>query len=177
MLRSLCRVAGAVALITLRLSAPCHALPQSAVVDAERAAVARAVMEAERERQVRAFEHVTQLSTENIESLNPAKFAADFELTLLTRKEIEERAKDYIGAHYLTFKGFNIEGARAVVKLTVTTEMTPCFGPYQKQREEFTYLLERINGEWKAKVTGLPFGVKPYNGMRPTADAKEFKLM
>src|ERR1044072_9358079 len=110
MLRNLSQVASAVALIMLRFTASCHALPQPAVIDAERAAVARAVLEAERERQVRAFEHVTQLSTEYIEFLNPAEFAADFELTLLTRKEIEERAKDYIGAHYVTFNGLNIEG-------------------------------------------------------------------
>jgi hypothetical protein len=146
------------------------------VIDAQRAAVARAVLEAERERQVRAFEHVTQLSTENIESLNPAKFAADFELTLLTRSEIEERAKDFIGAHYLAFKGFNIEGGRAVVKLAVMREVTPCFGPYQQHQEEFTYRLERINGEWKAKVTSPLFRVKPNNGMHPTANTTAFKF-
>jgi hypothetical protein len=176
MLRNLSRVVGVVALIILRLAAPCPALPQSAATDAERVEVARAVLEAERERQVRAFEHITQLSTENIESLNPAEFAAGFALTLLTPKEIEERAQGFIGAHYLAFKEFNIEGARAVVKLAVTREVTPCFGPYQKHQEEFAYRLERINGAWKAKDATPPFGVKPNIGMHPTADTRVVKF-
>jgi hypothetical protein len=133
-------------------------------------------LEAERERQVRAFEHITHLSAENIESLNPAEFAAGFGLTLLTPKEIEERAKVFNGAHYLAFKEFNIEGARAVVKLAVTREGTPCFGPYQKYEDEFTYRLERINGAWKAKDASPPFGAKPNNGMHLTADTRAVKF-
>jgi hypothetical protein len=176
MLRSLSRMAGAAALIILPLAAPCYALPQTAAADTEKAKVVRAVLEAERERQVRAFEHVPQLATENIESLIPAEVAADFGLTLLTAKEVEERAKGYIGAHYLAFKEFNIEGARAVVKLAVTREVTPCFGPYQKHEDDFTYRLERINGEWKAKAASPPFGVKPNIGMHPTADTRVVKF-
>ena len=175
MLRSLSQVAGAAALIILRLAAPCHALPQAAA-GAERAEVVRAVLKAELVRQGRAFEHVPQLAVDNIEFLNLTEIAAGFGLTLLSAKEIEERAKGFIGAHYLAFKAFNIEGARAVVKLAVTREMTPCFGPYQKNGKEFTYRLERINGAWEVKAANPSFGVKPNKGMHPTADTRVVKF-
>ena len=173
MCRSSCHVLRAAALLILCLSGPAPALSQSTLTDAEKAEVARAVLAAEQERQGRVFESVTQLSTENIAALAPAKFAADFKLTLLTPDEIKEKAEGFIGAHYLSFKNFKIEGERAAVTLAVTREMTPCFGPYRKHRQEFRYRVAKTDGEWKAQLVGHPlatpvFGVKPNNGMHPT---------
>ena len=166
MLRSLYQVLSAATLLILCLSCPGLVLSQSTLTGVERAEVVRAVLEAEQMRQGRAFESITQLSTENISSLNPARFAADFKLTLLTPNEIKVKAMDYIGAHYLVFTDFKIEGERAVVRLAAVKEVKPCFGPYQKHQTEFTYRLEKTGNEWKAKLVGHPlaspfFGVKP----------------
>ena len=168
MLQSSYQILRVAALLVLCLAIPDLALSQSTLLDSEKAEIVRAVLKSEQERQERAFESVTQLSTENIASLNPVRFAADFKLTLLTPYEIEEKAKDYIGAYYLAFKDFKIGGERAVVKLVVAKESTPCFGPYQKHQKEFTYRLERTGWGWKAELIGRPLA-NPVFGMKPNA--------
>src|SRR5215203_5336374 len=137
MLRSSYQGLGAAALFILCLCGPALALSQFAVADAEKAEIVRAVLEVERERQRSAFESVTWLSTENVTSATPAGLAADFKLSLLGPGEIKERAESFIGVTYLTFKEFKIVGESAVVKLAVTREVTPCFGPNQKYQKEF----------------------------------------
>jgi hypothetical protein len=168
---------GAAALLVLCLYHPALPLSQLAITDAEKTGVVRAVLEAEQERQRGAFASVNRLSTENIASSIPAGLAADFKLSILGRDEIRERAKNFIGVTYLAFKEFEIGRERATVKLTVTREVTPCFGPYQKRQEEFTYRLEKMKGEWKAKVVGSPFGAKPDDGMHPTAGTTPVKFL
>lgn len=161
MLQSSHQGLGTAALLILCLLSPALASSQFAPTDAEKAELVRAVLEAEQERQRSAFESVTRLSTENVTSVNPAGLAADFKLSLLSHDEIKEQAKSFIGVTYLAFKEFKIEGGRALVKLVVTREVTPCFGPYQKHRKDLTYRLEKTNGEWKAKAVSPPLGVKP----------------
>jgi len=174
MLHNLFRGLGTAALLFLCLSNTTLALYESAlseggfITDAEKTEIVRAVLEAELERQRSAFESVTQLSTENITSITPAGLAAGFKLSLLSPDGIKEQAKSFIGVTYLAFTEFNVRGDHAVVKLAVTREITPCFGPYQKQQKEVIYRLDRTNGGWKARAVSPPFDVKPNNGMHPT---------
>jgi hypothetical protein len=173
MLRGLCQVLSVVALVIVSLARPSLAPAQSPLPDEERVEIVRAVLEAEMRRQRRTFENVTHLSTEGIAALAPERFAADFGLTLLTPGEIKERAKDFMGARYLVFEDFKIEGERAVVRLAAATEATPCFGTYHKIRKEFTYRLEKAGEGWRAELAGHPlayrdFGAKPNNGIQRT---------
>ena len=173
MRRGLCWVLSVAGLLTVSPAGPGLALTQSALPEKERAEIVRAVLEAEMRRQSRTFEDVTHLSTERIASLAPERFAADFKLTLLTPGEIKERAEDFMGARYLVFLDFEIEGASAAVRLATVAEATPCFGTYHKRQKEFGYRLEKVGAGWRAELAGHPlahrdFGAKPNNGIPRT---------
>jgi len=135
----------------LCLTVSALAVAQSTPFASERAEIVRAVLKGERERQAREFERPNLLSTESIEALSPAQLAADFHFGLVTPEQIKERAKGYVGVHYLAFKDFKIETGRAVVRVVVAYEVTGCFGPYQKQEKYFTFVLLRKDGQWQAE--------------------------
>lgn len=154
----------AAVLLTLFLFTANPVVSQSSPNDKDKIDVMRVVLEAELARQVITFENVRQLSTENITSFIQTGLAADLKLTPLSLGEINDKAHSYMGVRYLRLKDFNIEGGRAVVKLSVVNEMTPCFGPYQKDQQDFTYSVAKIGGHWKALIrnppTSFTFGIE-----------------
>ncbi len=143
-------------MLTLCLAIPAIALAQSTPFPGERTEIVRAVLKAERERQAREFESVSKLSTESIAALSPAQLAQDFQFNLLTPEEIKQRAKSFVGVDYLAFKDFHIETGRAVVRVLVAREVTPCFAPYQKQQKYLTFLLVKKDGKWQAERVWHP---------------------
>ena len=159
------RSLSAAVLLTLFLSSA--NLAQSSLTDEDRTDVVRAVLEAELARQASTFENIWQLSTDtdNITLLSSPRVIADLKLAPLSLTEITEKAYSFTGARYLRFKRFNLEGSSAVVTLSVIKEVSPCFGPHQKELQNFTYRVTKVDGHWQAELTSNPslsftFGTK-----------------
>jgi len=146
------RSLGAAVLLTIFLSSANMVVSQSSLNDEDNISVVKAVLEAELARQVSTFENVRQLSTENITVSIPMKVAADLKLIPISLAEITGKAYSYTGAHYLRFNSFKIEDSRAVVTLSVVSEVSPCFGPHQENLRNFTYRLAKLDGYWKAEL-------------------------
>lgn len=151
------RSLSAAVLLTLFLTSPNLVMAQSSLTDEDKVDVVRAVLEAELVRQVSTFENIRQVSTDNTPLSISPRVITDLKLTPLSLTEITEKAYSSTGVRYLRFKRFNLEDSRAVVTLSVIKEASsPCFWPPQKELQNFTYSVTKVDGHWQAELTSNP---------------------
>lgn len=143
-------------LVTLFLTSSNLVMAQSSLTDEDKNGIVRAVLEAELARQVSNLENIWQVSTDNIPLLTSPRVIADLKLNLLSLTEFTEKAYSFTGARYLRFKRFNIQDSRIVVILSVIKEVSPCFSPPQKELQNFTYSVAKVDGHWQAELTSNP---------------------
>ncbi|MCM3871553.1 MAG: hypothetical protein ND895_12790 [Pyrinomonadaceae bacterium] len=152
------RSLSAAVLLTLFLASSNLVMAQSSLTDEDRIGIVRAVLKAELARQVGAFENIWDLSTDtdNTTLLISPRVIADLKLTPLSLTEITEKAYSFTGARYLRFKRFNFEDNHAIVTLSVIKEVETCILTPQKQLQNFTYNVTKVDGHWQAELTSNP---------------------
>ncbi|MGH9906041.1 MAG: hypothetical protein ACRD8U_10740 [Pyrinomonadaceae bacterium] len=72
-------------------------------------------------------------------------------MTLLGPQEIREKSR-YAPVEYIRFQAITMETDTVVVRLSVVIEVTQCFGGYRRVETPFTYQVERVDNEWKARL-------------------------
>lgn len=125
--------------------------------DKDKSEIVESVLQQELKAQSSEFEILTNLSSENIEFIDPSKISK-LGLILISDAYLRERKKDNI-VEYVIFKRIEPKGERVIVAVSRVVEGRPCFGPAFSSERNFIYEYYRESGHWTGEMVrnALPF--------------------
>jgi hypothetical protein len=168
-------------LIVLMLGSGLLALGQEArgLSREDQTKIIESVLQLEARNQNSEFESIRNLSTENIEFVDPSRIGGSG-FTLITadyiRSEKVDRMIDYVVVH----KIYSRDG-KVFVNLSRMNEGRPCFGPAYSRERTFNYEYRKESGEWVGRLvarTPRPFSAPwnwSVNGDRPSRTDPVFR--
>jgi hypothetical protein len=136
---------------------------REALSNEEKAEIVESVLQLELEAQssVGEFKYIRDLSSDNLEFLEPSRISRQG-FILLNASQILNLKKNRV-VEYVVFKRIDLEDGVAVVVFSRISEGRPCFAPAFSREQSFTYEYRKTSGEWTGRLIkrtppSIPFG-------------------
>ena len=124
--------------------------------DGDKADVIESVLDLERKTQasVPDFSNIREVSSANIEFIDPARLAKHG-FTLVAASQLREAKRDHV-VEYLTIKKVLLRDGVPIVILSRVTEGRPCFSESFSRERTYTYESLRTSEGWLARLIEKP---------------------
>jgi len=151
-----CVFAISILLLSVFVLANGQQMPVREVSDADKAGIIESVLELELREQNHAlnFTDTRQVSSENIEFIEPSRVAKRG-FTLVSARQLSGWHMNQI-VEYLVFRNIFLRDGVAVVALAHVREREGCFGGSFSQQRNYVYESHLTSEGWVAELTGRP---------------------
>ena len=96
------------------------------------------------------FRYVRNLSSTNIEFLEPSRATAQGFVLLDANQIMELQRSQFV--EYFVFRRIELKDGVAVIVLTLVNESRPCFGKPSSSERSFTYEFRKTFGQWSGQL-------------------------
>jgi len=143
-------------LLTAAVAANGQQLPVRELSEADKAGIIESVLELESRRQNHAlnFDNPQQVSSENIEFIEPSR-VAKHGFTLVASRYASGLPKSQL-VEYLVFKSISLREGVAVVALGRVAERERCYGGSFAQQRNYVYESRQTSEGWVAELIDRP---------------------
>ena len=124
--------------------------------DADKADIIESVLDLERKTQasVPDFSNIREVSSANIEFIDPARLAKHG-FTLVAASQLREAKRDHV-VEYLVFRKVFLRDGVPIVILSRVIEGRPCFSEPFSRELTYTYESRRTSEGWLTRLIGKP---------------------